>query len=147
MGQLFSTFGINPSLLLVQAVNFGLALLVLWYFLYTPLMKIIKERREKVAKGVADAEAAAAVREKVESERSGIIASAEKEAESIVDRAVSEGKGERSEIVKSAQERSDSIVEEARAQAEELKRSALAQSEKEIARLAVLSAEKILKES
>jgi F-type H+-transporting ATPase subunit b len=147
MGQLFATFGINPTLLLTQAVNFAAAMFVLWYFLYKPLLKVLAERREKIAKGVADAEAAAKAKEETEKERSGILSAAEKEAEAVVARATEEGKTEGRALVKNAQGQSDTILADARAQAEELKRTALSQSEKDIARMAVLAAEKILKQS
>lgn len=58
MGELFSTFGINGKLLLMQSVNFGLLLLVLWKFVYRPVLTMIDERREKIAEGVRIAEAA-----------------------------------------------------------------------------------------
>jgi len=147
MQALFSTFGINVELLIIQAVNFGVAMLVLWYFVYRPLLKIITERKEKIAKGVADAEAAASARAKTEGERAGVLSAAEKEAESVVAKAVDEGKVERATIVKKAQERSDVMLEDARAEAEEARRRALAESEKDIARMATLAAEKILKQS
>ncbi|MDE2079531.1 MAG: F0F1 ATP synthase subunit B [Patescibacteria group bacterium] len=147
MSALFATFGINVPLLTMQAVNFGVAMLVLWYFVYRPLIKVIEERKQKIAKGVEDANAAADARAKTEGERSGILSAAEKEAENVVAKAVDEGKAERATIVKQAQERSDAILEDARAEAEEARRKALAASEKDIARLATLAAEKILKES
>jgi len=56
MSELFSAFGVNWKLLLIQAVNFGLLLAALTYFLYKPILKIIDERREKVAEGVRTAE-------------------------------------------------------------------------------------------
>ena len=49
--------------------------------------------------------------------------------------------------MKNAQERSETLLADARAQAQEAKRRALADSEKDIARMAVLAAEKILKQS
>jgi len=147
MAQLFATFGVNVNLLVIQAVNFGITLAVLAYFLFRPLMKILGERKEKIAKGVADADAAAQTKKETENARSGIISGAEREAEKIVNAAVVEGKDERSHIVKSAQERSDSLLADARTQAEELQRRALAESQKDVARMAVLAAEKILKES
>lgn len=147
MSALFSTFGIDGKLLLIQAVNFGAALLVLWYFLYRPLLKVISERRENIARGVADAKAAADARAKTEHERAGILSSAEKEAEAVVAKAVNEAKAERADIVKKAQERSDALLADARASAKEARRRALAESEKDIARMATLAAENILKQS
>ncbi|TAJ14386.1 ATP synthase F0 subunit B [Patescibacteria group bacterium] len=144
MGELFSTFGLDVRLLVIQSVNFGITLLVLWYFLYRPLLKIMAERKEKIAKGVQDAEEAERTRKSTEDARSGILTSAEQEAANLMDRAVGEGKDERAKIVKMAQERSDALVADARAEALELQRKALQDSEKEVTRMAILAAEKIL---
>lgn len=144
MGELFGTFGINGPLLLTQAVNFGIALLVLWFFLFKPLMKVIAERRDKIAQGVADADAAAKKVEEVERERAGIITKAEREAEDAVAKGVEEGKKERAGIVERAQSQSDTILSDARAQAKELERRAQKEAEKQIAQTAILAAEKIL---
>src|SRR3989344_5833992 len=58
MSQVLSVFGIDWRLLLINAVNFGLVLLALWYFLYAPVLKMLEERRKKVSDGVRDAESA-----------------------------------------------------------------------------------------
>jgi F-type H+-transporting ATPase subunit b len=58
MSQLFSTLGIDWHLLLSQAVNFFLLLLALWYFVYGPLLKLLRDRRDKIALGVTKAEEA-----------------------------------------------------------------------------------------
>jgi F-type H+-transporting ATPase subunit b len=54
LGQL----GINWKLFLSQAVNFFILLTVLWAFVYKPLIKIIKERNEKIKTGLDKAEQA-----------------------------------------------------------------------------------------
>lgn len=146
MGALFSTFGINVPLLITQAVNFAITLLVLWFFLWKPLMKALNERQAKIAKGVEDAAAAAKERAETERQRSEVITAAESEAENIVGRATEEGKAESRTIVKRAQERAEATLKEAEAEAEEARRQALRASEKEIATTAILAAEKILRE-
>ena len=144
MGALLSTFGINVNLLLIQAVNFGVTLVVLWYFLYRPLIKVIAQRKSVIAKGVTDAALAAETRAKTEEEKASIMAAAELRAEAVVARAADEGKAERAAIVKAAQERADAALKDAELQAVEARRRALQDSEKEIARTAILAAEKIL---
>ncbi len=147
MESLFSAFGIEWKLLLAQGVNFLILVGGLTYLLYHPVMKMLDERKALIAKGVDDAEAATRVKTEIESERTSRIATAETQANEIVVRAETDGKEKRAEIVHAAQERSEQIVADARAQALELEREALKKSEKEIARVAVLAAEKILKES
>lgn len=146
MGDLLSVFGIDWKLLLAQGVNFVILLAGLSYFLYRPVMKMISQRRDIVAKGVKDAEEAARSLKETESKRSVVLSAAEREAEAILARALEEGKNERAGIVKAANERSAALLSDAEAQAAELERKALRESEQKIARMAVLAAEKILKE-
>ena len=144
MESLLSVFGVDWKLLVAQTINFLILFGGLSYLLYRPVMKMLADRQAAIAKGVKDAEAAALAARETEAARSGIITEANKNAEAIVSRAEAEGKKERVEIVHAAQERSDALLAEARAQATELERQALLKSEKEIARAAILAAEKIL---
>lgn len=145
MGDLVHAFGIDWKLLIAQGVNFIILLVVLSYFLYGPLMRTLKERRELIAKGIADAEAASAERSQVATEKAGVLAEAHHQGSLIVARAEEEGKAERAEILRTAQARAESLLKDAAAEAEEAKRRALKESETEIARAAVLAAEKILR--
>ena len=147
MEQIVSTFGIDWKLLIAQSVNFVVLLVALSYFLYKPVLGMLEKRETMLKKQVEDSEAATTAREATESERSGIIAAAEAAAQELTARAAAEGKRERESIVKAAQDRAEAALKDADAQAKEAKRRAIAESEKEIARAAVLAAEKILKES
>lgn len=146
MEQLLEVFGINWKLLAAQSVNFGLLVFGLTYFLYKPVLKLLAEREQKIAAGVKAAEAAERALKENQEAKDGIIGGAHRDAESIVTRAEEEAKRERNEIVKTAQQRADSMLNDARLQADELKKNATRESEKDVARLAVLAAEKILKE-
>src|SRR3972149_6324796 len=106
MEPLLSAFGVNWKLLLAQGINFALLLAILSYFLYKPVLRMIDERREKIAEGVR-----------------------------------AEEKG--AEIVKSAEARAEGVLTDAATRAEEAKRQAMKESEKEITRAAMLAPEKI----
>ena len=147
MEPLLSVFGVNWKLLLAQGFNFALLLIVLTYFLYKPVLKIIDERREKIAQGVKTAEAAARKLEEAKKESDSIIGSASREAEGLVAVARTRANEQGVEIIRSAENRADSILADAKARAEEEKRQALFESEKEITRAALLAAERILKTS
>lgn len=58
MGQLLGQLGIDWRLLLSQAVNFFLLLLILRLFVYKPLVNVLKERRQKIEEGLAKAKEA-----------------------------------------------------------------------------------------
>ena len=147
MSELFSAFGIEWKLLLAQAVNFGIVLVALTYFLYKPILRILEERRTKIEHGVKAAEEAERAAKANREARESIVTAAQKEAESIVMRAADEGKRVREETVKSGQARAEGILRDAEAQAEELKRHTLREQEKDIVRAAILAAEKILRKS
>lgn len=146
MSELFSTFGVDWRLLIIQAVNFGLLLLILWRFLYIPLVKVLDERRGKIAESVAKAEAADRRLVEADIEGRALVASAGKEAEGLVAAGRSRAEDQATEILKNTQAKADALIADAAARAEEAKRQALLASEKEITRAAMLAAEKILKE-
>ncbi len=50
--------GIDWKLLLSQAVNFLLLLVILRIFVYKPILDILKKRREKIEEGIAKAKEA-----------------------------------------------------------------------------------------
>lgn len=144
MDQLFATFGIDWRLLLIQAVNFGVLLSALTYFLYKPLMKTIDERRTKIAQGVEAAEAADQRLAAAKAESDEIVGQGAREAESLVAAARTRADEKGAEIVKASEAKAEAVLRDAQARAEESKRLALQESEKEIAKAALLAAEKIL---
>ena len=147
MGDLIHAFGIDWKLLIAQSVNFVILVALLGYFVYGPVMRMLAERAQRIAQGLKDAEAAGEARAAVAAERTTIVAEAQHEAEKIVARGQDEGKGERNAIIKSAQDRAAQIVKDADLAAAEAQRQALKDAEADVARAAVLAAEKILRNS
>jgi F-type H+-transporting ATPase subunit b len=146
MGEFAAAFGLNWKLLVIQGVNFFALLAVLTYFLYKPLLKIIDERREKVAEGVRIAQEATRTLAEAKVEGETLIGTAARDAEALVASARARADEKGSEILKAAEDRADRVMKEAAERAEEAQRSAMAESSKEIARAAMLAAEKILRE-
>ncbi len=145
MAELFSAFGINWKLVVAQMVNFGALLFLLSYFLYTPILKLLDERRERIAKGVKDAEEAEAKLASSQTEGKEIVGKAVHEAEGLLTEARTRADEKGLELVKAAQLRADALLADAQARADEARRQALLASEKEIAKTAMLAAEKILR--
>lgn len=145
MEQLLTAFGIDGKLLIAQAVNFGVLFVALTYLLYKPTMKTLDERRAKVAKGVLDAEEAEKKLAEADVTVGEKLKGAESEAEGIVASAREAGASEKARIVKDAETRAASIEAESEARAREAASRALKESEKEIARLAILAAEKAMR--
>lgn len=147
MGPLFQAFGIEGHLLIAQLVNFGVLLVALIYFLYKPVMKTLDERRKVIAKGVEDAQEASEALAGAHEKAAGIERAAEEDAEALVKRAREEATAERERLMKEAHDRAEGIEKDAQARAKEAHDRALRESEKEIARLAILAAEKAMRTS
>ena len=147
MAPLLDAFGIETHLLLAQLVNFGVLFIVLWLLLYKPTMKMLDERRAIVAKGVEDAQEASAALAGATEQASLITRGAETDAEGIMSRAKQEAGEERERLTREAQARAESIQKDAEARAQEAHDRALRDSEKEITRLAILAAEKVMRKA
>lgn len=142
MSELLTAFGIDWRLLVINLINFGVLLWVLWYFLYTPLTTMLEERRQKVAQGVQDAADAAAQLAEVEHTRAQVLAGAGREADDVLSHARSAAVAKERELVAAGERAAQSIVKDAEAQARELRAQALEESKQEVAKLIVLGMEK-----
>jgi len=147
MQELFSAFGVTWSLLIAQAVNFGIVLVALWYFLYKPVMTTLAKRQELVAKGVREAEQMEELFAKADDEAESRVQAADAQAEKIVAAARESATAEKSRLLKEAEARAAAVAKDAEARAVETIEKARRESEKDIARLAVLAAEKVIKEA
>lgn len=146
MEQLFEAFGVDWKLLIAQAVNFGVLLAALSYLLYKPVLKTLDERKAKVAEGVIAAEEAEKKLAESDEVVHGKLKEAESTAEGIVASARETANAEKSRIVKDAEARAADVAADAEARAKESAAKVLRESEREIARLAVLAAEKAMRE-
>lgn len=146
MEEVLKAFGVDWRLLIIQAVNFGLLLLVLWQFLYKPLMRLLDARRVKIEEGIMNAEKADKTLKKIDEEKAGILAKATKEGESVIERARKAGSDQERAIVASAEQKASSVMKAAEAEAAEAKKKALQESKAELAKLIVLGAEKLVRE-
>lgn len=146
MDQLIQAFGIDVKLIIIQVFNFGILMALLTYFLYKPVLKMLADREEKIAQGIKDAESAAEALATAEDEKQTILTGAHKEAEEVAARAKTHADDKAASITAAADEKASGIVATAEQKAEDIKIKAHKDSESEVAKLAVLAAEKVLKE-
>lgn len=145
MNELFSAFGIDWRLLVVNIVNFGILLFALWYFLYAPIVRVLEERRAKVSQSVIDAELARERLSEIEVSRSDVLARAGHEADDLLARARKAGSDKERELVVQAEAAAARIVSAGEAEAREQKARAIAESKQEVAKLIVLGVEKAVR--
>jgi F-type H+-transporting ATPase subunit b len=151
MEQLVSQLGINWQLLLSQAVNFALLLIVLRIFVYKPVLKLLHDRRAKIEGGLVKAEEAEKRLHEVDQIGKGKIKEAEHEAINILKRTENEAKTLEDKLLAAAKAREEEAMRSAatrlRSQEEESRRAmekeAAALVRAAIVRTVELSPEKI----
>lgn len=146
MQEIFSAFGIDWRLIILQIFNFALLLTGLWYFLYTPVLSMLEKRTRTIEKGLADAAEAERNLKHAEKEKAEIVGGAHKEASDIALRAKKHADEKAALLLQEAEEKKMRILEEAKKAGVEMQHKLYKESEAEIARTALLAAEKILKE-
>ena len=138
-------FGVNWKLLLIQVINFSLLIFILHRYLYKPLFIMLEKRQQMISKGIQDANDATREKEQIVSEKEGIIRSAREEGGKIVDSLHKQGIEEERKIIRDAQEKGLQLLDQAKLQAKAEHEQLIREGEKEIARMGVLAAEKVLR--
>lgn len=87
--EILSEFGINGWLLAAQVVNFLVLLFILKKFFYKPLLKVLDERKTKIAQSLKNAEEIEKTLAKTEEDREKRLDQAAVEAKQIITEATS----------------------------------------------------------
>jgi F-type H+-transporting ATPase subunit b len=145
MEAIIAAFGIDVHLIIVQIINFTILMVALGYFLYTPVLNLLRDREEKIAAGIKDTEAAAAAKASAEVEKAAVLTEAHHAAADVNARAKVTAEVAAAEIVAAAEAVAHAAKAKAVVEAEQLKAAAIKASEAEIAKTAILAAEKILR--
>lgn len=138
--------GINGPFLLAQIVNFAILYFLLSRFVFPPLLKMLDERKQKIAEGLTAAEIA---RQEAEAERSQLMSQLEQErseAQRRIAAASTQAEKIKTEILAGAQQEAEEIKVKAVLEAEAEKQRILADAEKQIAELTMLATERVVRQ-
>lgn len=104
--EILNNFGFEWILFIAQIVNFLIIFFVLKKFLYKPVLKLLKERREKIEEGLKQAD----------------------EAAKLLDETIQKEE----KILKEAQEKARKLLEEAKLQTEDMLKKSEEQTKKKV---------------
>jgi F-type H+-transporting ATPase subunit b len=146
MNAIIESFHLDLKLLIAQAVNFLIVFLVLYYFVFKPLAKIMKDREKKITKSLDDAK-------KIEERLSGAeedykkkMSEAKKEASAILEKASQDAEAKKKEMVAKAKDEIGQVINQEKAKMQSEKAKTLKEIKAEIADLVVATAEKVIGE-
>ncbi len=138
--------GINWKVFLGQCINILVLFWLLQKFAIKPFLKILKERKEKIDKGVKLSEEAEKKINLAEKEKEKILMDGEIKAKQILKQSEERGKQKEKEILNLAEKEKEKILEDAKKAAQnEIERLKKEFSQKNLDLVLALS-EKILKE-
>ena len=119
-------------------------MLIMSFWAYKPILKILDERSSKIAQSLEDAREAAEARDNAQSESEKIISEAQVEGASIVAEATQRAEKAASEIQKSVEQERAQLLEQAQEAAQQYKENVLLDIRPQVAAMAIAAANKII---
>ncbi len=135
---------LNTGDIVATVLIFLILMILLKKFAWGPLMGIMQEREELVAKDIDAAEKARKETQAILEEQKALLKEARTEAQSIIEGAKKQGDITREEIVSAARAEADRLKESAVRDIEAEKEKAIAAVREEVVSLSVLAASKVL---
>ena len=137
MNGMSETLGIQWQMLLVQTIDFAIALFVLWKFAYKPIFNLLDARKTKIADSLAESEKIKANVAKTEAERQRILAQASDVANQMIEEGRQAAARVREVETQKAIAAAEQIIAKAREAAAQERASMLADLKREVGRLVV----------
>ena len=137
-------FGIDWPLLLAQGVNFVIVAFVIWQFGLKKVLLTVKEREEKIADSLKNAEKIKLELEATEQQQQQTLQEASLEAKKTVALAQEKAKSYIESQKEEARKQADEIIEKAKSSMALERQRVLNDARDEIASLVVLTASKVL---
>lgn len=139
--------GINLGFFLFQVFNFTILALLMYALAYKPIVRMLENRKNKIAQGLEDARIAAEARANAEKEAKAILAEAQNNAAQKVREATERAEVAAKEIIAQAEAQANKIREEARMEAAQERDRILLELRSQIASLAIAAAQKLIGEA
>jgi len=139
--------GINLGYLIVQAGALIILVILMKGYAYGPIMRVLEERQQRIAKGLEDARQAAIARENADVEAKKVLDAARAEAAQVRSEATVEAEKTASGIVAKAHEDAKKIVAVAADDATEERDRILADLRSQVAAISIAAANKLVGET
>lgn len=146
MEELFRNLGIKWQLLLAQVVNFFILLFILKKFLYRPMLKFLKERRNAIEDGLKKSELAQKQFQEFREMQARELAKTREEAQRIIEESKRRADEAKNQILLEAKDQAEALFARTQKEIESLKKQKLLEAERQLGKMAVLGMEYLIKE-
>jgi F-type H+-transporting ATPase subunit b len=144
MESIINIFHIDYKIILAQIFNFGIVFVVLYLYALKPLNKLMKERGDKIEKGIHDAKSNTEILNKTKAEYEEIIIKARNEAQKIFQEGKKEAEAKKVLMLEKAKDEVTIMIENGKRNLENEKIKMVGEAKEEITSLSIKIAEKIL---
>ncbi len=144
MGQAIEALGINLPQLIAQVANFFVLLLILRFTLYKPVLRLLDERRQRIAEGLNAAEAARAEAAQAQASIQEQLEAARREGQRLVAEAQEIANRIQAEAREAAARDREAALARARAEIELERDRAIAELRAAFADLTIAAAERVI---
>jgi F-type H+-transporting ATPase subunit b len=142
--KVLGPFGVEPTLLLGQAVNFCVVAAIVYYFAIKPVLATVDERNKKIAEGLQFAEDSKKKLAQAEVQQADILKQASLEGKKVIGEARDTGKALVDKAAQDATRTAEEIVKKGN-EAVALERSQMLNDlRREVAQLVVTTANRVL---
>lgn len=124
--------------------NFLVIAAILWKFFYNPVLNFLDNRRNEIARTIADSEHDRAEAEKLLEEYRAQLMESRVESQKILDKAIKAGEDARQALLVQSRTEATTLLENARKEIERERDSALQSLRQEVVTLSIAAAGKIL---
>jgi len=138
-----ATLGLNYKLFLAQLINFGLVLLVIWKWVYGPLMKAMDERSKKIEQGLMDAEESKKLLENAGTERKKVVTESRLKAKEIIETSEVDAKKRCDDMLSGAKSEVERVVNEGKQRLRDDQAAMVEDARKQVAELVLSATEKV----
>jgi F-type H+-transporting ATPase subunit b len=114
--EILQKFGFEPVLFAAQIVNFLILAFVFKRYLYKPILKVLAERKAKIAQSLEDAEKAHIALEKADAKHDEILKKASNEGQKIIEDAKAGAEELKNEILTKSRADGEKLIKDAREQ-------------------------------
>lgn len=146
MDLFIETFHIDWQVIVAQAINFIVVLVIFYFLALKPLKKVMRERTEKIEGGIKDAHTNKELLTATRKEYEAVLAKAREEAHVLFQEGKKEAEGKRTEMLAQANTDVEQMITNGKKILEAEKNKMVEEAKKEIVSLVVRATEKLLEQ-
>jgi F-type H+-transporting ATPase subunit b len=139
--------GWNPATLIAQVVNFVILFVVLYFFAYKRILKVLDDRSARIKESMDQTELIKDQAARAEEESRQSIEAGIKEGQDLLNRATRTGEELRRQAQQKAQQDAEALINRARDEIQRERDDAVGALRREFADLTIMAAEKVIDHS